>query len=65
MQPILILIYLAGCLVCAFMGRKTAFGAVGHFWLAVFLTPILGFAIQAVARQSRGALARPSRQIDP
>ena len=64
MPPILLMIYFGGCLLCAFMGRKTTFGAVGHFWLAVFLTPILAFAIQAVGRQANPAISQQSRHLD-
>ena len=53
MLPILIILYLLGCLTCAVMGRKTTFGFVGHLWLAILLTPILAFAVQAVGRQAR------------
>ncbi len=65
MPPILLLIYFAGCLLCGYMGRKTTFGAVGHFWLAVFLTPILAFVIQAVGRQAKQALPEQPRRFEP
>lgn len=64
MPLILLLIYFSGCLLCAFMGRKTVFGAVGHFWLALLLTPVIGFAIQAVGRQARPLLPQQSRNLE-
>lgn len=50
MLMIVIVLYGLACLLCGFMGRKTAFGFIGHFLLAVFITPLLSFAIQAISR---------------
>tara|TARA_R110000868_G_scaffold243100_3_gene498965 strand:- start:36062 stop:36274 length:213 start_codon:yes stop_codon:yes gene_type:complete len=53
MQLILLVIYLLACLVCGMLGRKTSFGFLGHFLLAIFITPIGDFLVQIVARPSR------------
>lgn len=50
-----ILLYLAACAVCGFMGRNTTFGFVGHFLMAFFLTPPVNFVVQAVGRPSAQA----------
>ncbi|WP_200475334.1 hypothetical protein [Azospirillum argentinense] len=34
------------------MGRNTTIGFIGHFLLALFLTPPVNFVIQAVGRPS-------------
>ncbi|WP_417829195.1 hypothetical protein [Thalassospira sp.] len=53
MHLILIIIYLLACIVCGMLGRNTSFGFLGHFLLAVFITPIGDFLVQIVARPSR------------
>lgn len=52
MPTVILILYLAGCIVCAVMGRNTTIGFVGHFILAALLTPLLDFLIQAVGRPS-------------
>ncbi|MEA1673604.1 hypothetical protein [Nitrospirillum sp. BR 11163] len=47
-----IVIYLLACILCGVMGRNTTIGFMGHFLLALILTPLLNFLIQAVGRQS-------------
>lgn len=53
MHLILIIIYLLACVVCGMLGRKTSFGFMGHFILAIVITPIGDFLVQIVARPSR------------
>ncbi|MQP67223.1 hypothetical protein GE253_18010 [Niveispirillum sp. SYP-B3756] len=50
MLIMVILLYGLSCGVCGFMGRKTTFGFIGHFLLAIFITPLLSFIIQAITR---------------
>lgn len=50
MLMIVIILYGMACGLCGFMGRNTAFGFIGHFLLAIFITPIASFAIQAITR---------------
>lgn len=49
---IVILLYLLACVVCGFMGRKTAWGFIGHFFLAVLITPLGDFLVQWAGRPS-------------
>ena len=49
---LLVLLYLLGCVTCGIMGRNTTFGFMGHFLLALILTPLVDFVIQAVGRPS-------------
>lgn len=58
MPVVILILYLAGCVVCAAMGRNTTIGFVGHFILAALLTPFLDFLIQAVGRPSLSARAK-------
>ncbi|AJD52880.1 hypothetical protein SAMN02744133_10739 [Thalassospira xiamenensis M-5 = DSM 17429] len=53
MHLILIVIYLLACIVCGMLGRRTSFGFLGHFLLAIAITPIGDFLVQIVARPSR------------
>lgn len=50
MPVFLVTLYLLACLVCGVMGRNTTIGFIGHFLLALFLTPLVNFLIQAVGR---------------
>ncbi|MDR3374535.1 MAG: hypothetical protein P4L98_12480 [Ancalomicrobiaceae bacterium] len=52
MPLILIVLYLLACGLCGWMGRNTTIGFMGHFLMALFLTPLLDFLIQAVGRPS-------------
>lgn len=47
-----LILYLLGCATCGIMGRNTTVGFMGHFLLALILTPLLDFVIQAVGRPS-------------
>lgn len=58
MTAIVLLLYLAACLVCGIMGRNTTLGFVGHTLLALFITPVLDFLIQALGRPSAYYLER-------
>ncbi len=53
MQMILVVLYLLACLVCGIMGRNTVVGFIGHFVLAIIITPVGDFLIQIVSRPSR------------
>lgn len=53
MPPALILIYLVLCAYCGLMGRKTAIGFIGHFLLAVIITPLGDILVQLFGRPSR------------
>lgn len=52
MPVFFVTLYLLACLVCGVMGRNTTIGFIGHFLLAIFLTPLVNFVIQAVGRPS-------------
>jgi hypothetical protein len=52
MYFIALVLYIAACAVCGIMGRNTAFGFVGHFFVALLLTPIVDFIIQLLGRPS-------------
>ena len=53
MQLMIIILYLLAAIVCGLLGRKTSFGFLGHFIMAVVITPIGDFLVQLVARPSR------------
>lgn len=53
MQLVLVLVYLTLCALCGLMGRRTAVGFLGHFLLAMFITPVGDLLVQLVARPSR------------
>lgn len=53
MNLIVIILYLLAAIVCGALGRRTSFGFLGHFILAIVLTPIGDFLIQLVARPSK------------
>lgn len=63
MPLILVLLYLLLCVLCGLLGRNTAFGFLGHFLLALILTPIGDFLIQLVGRPS-GRIRRKIAQLD-
>lgn len=52
-EMILVLLYLLGCTVCGIMGRNTAWGFMGHFFLSIILTPIGDLFVQVAGRPSR------------
>ena len=53
MHLMIIILYLLAAVVCGLLGRKTSFGFLRHFILAVVITPIGDFLVQIVARPSR------------
>lgn len=53
MNLIIIILYLLAAVVCGMLGRKTSFGFIGHFILAIVITPIGDFLVQLVARPSK------------
>ncbi|MEQ8287942.1 hypothetical protein [Thalassospira sp.] len=53
MHLMIIILYLLAAVVCGLLGRKTSFGFLGHFILAIVITPIGDFLVQIVARPSR------------
>lgn len=53
MQMIVVVLYLLACVVTGVMGRKTAIGFLGHFFLSIVITPVLDFLVQVVARPNR------------
>lgn len=58
MPIIIIVLYVVACGVCGIMGRNTTFGFMGHFLMALFLTPPVNFIIQAVGRPNPRLLDR-------
>lgn len=50
MPVVFFAIYLAACGVCGFMGRNSFIGFMGHFMLAIFLSPLVDFLLQVVGR---------------
>jgi len=63
MLGMIIVLYLLGCAVTGFMGRRTTFGFVGHFFLSVLVTPIGDFLIQVVGRPNR-EIRRKMEELD-
>lgn len=63
-QMILVLLYLLGCAVCGVMGRNTSWGFVGHFLLAIVITPIGNFVIQSACRPSQTMRRKLERVAD-
>ena len=60
-MAILIALYLLACGLCAYMGRNTRAGALGHFLLAMVVTPIADFLFQwanKLPRQSSSSRQR-------
>lgn len=58
---IIVVLYLIGCTVTGFMGRNTAWGFHGHFFLSIVITPIGDFLVQRAGRPSRAMLAKLAR----
>jgi hypothetical protein len=58
---IIVVLYLLGCAVTGFMGRNTAWGFTGHFFLSLVITPIGDFIVQRAGRPSRAMLKRLAR----
>ncbi len=59
MVAILVVLYVLAALVCGAMGRRTTFGFIGHFVLALVLTPLGDWFIQLAGRT-----VVPDRDID-
>ena len=53
MTIIVFMLYLTACVLCGLIGRRTAFGFIGHFILALIVTPVGDLLIQLVGRPSR------------
>ncbi|OSQ36741.1 hypothetical protein TMES_16825 [Thalassospira mesophila] len=53
MQFVVLILYVIAAAICGMLGRNTAFGFVGHFIVALLITPIGDFLVQIVARPSR------------
>lgn len=53
MHLVIIILYLMAAVVCGLLGRRTSFGFLGHFILAILITPIGDFLVQVVARPAR------------
>ncbi|MDH2434870.1 hypothetical protein WH50_11025 [Pokkaliibacter plantistimulans] len=53
MPIIMAILYLTACAICGLMGRRTAFGFLGHFLLSLVITPVGDFLVQIVSRPSR------------
>lgn len=58
---IIVVLYLIGCVVTGFMGRNTAWGFLGHFFLSIVITPIGDFLVQRAGRPSRAMLKKLAR----
>jgi ABC-type phosphate transport system permease subunit len=57
---IFIALYLLACLMCAFMGRHTNAGFMGHFVLSLLVTPLVSFAAQAACRAPKSMREKKS-----
>ncbi|MDG4720904.1 MULTISPECIES: hypothetical protein [Thalassospira] len=53
MHLVVILLYIVAAVICGLLGRKTSFGFLGHFIVALIITPIGDFLVQLIARPSR------------
>jgi hypothetical protein len=60
---ILIALYLLACAVCGVMGRNTTWGFMGHFFLAIVITPIGDFLVQIAGRPSRAFRDKLERRL--
>ncbi|MDX9700075.1 MAG: hypothetical protein RBT55_10895 [Rhodocyclaceae bacterium] len=58
MPIVTLVLYVTACLLCGLIGRHTAFGFLGHFIVAMLITPVGDFLIQLVGRPSREARRR-------
>jgi len=59
---VIVVLYLLACAVCGFMGRNTAWGFMGHFFLSIVITPIGDFLVQRAGRPSRRMLRKMARR---
>ncbi|MDR3436276.1 hypothetical protein [Telmatospirillum sp.] len=53
MPVVTVFLYVIACVICGLMGRKTAFGFLGHFLLALVVTPIIDALAQLAGRPRR------------
>jgi len=53
MSIIVLILYVIACVICGLLGRGTAFGFLGHFLLALILSPIFDVLILIACRPSR------------
>jgi Sec-independent protein secretion pathway component TatC len=53
MHLVVVLLYIIAAVICGLLGRKTSFGFLGHFIVALIITPIGDFLVQLIARPSR------------
>jgi type IV secretory pathway VirB2 component (pilin) len=53
MPFVVLVLYIIAAGICGMLGKRTAFGFLGHFILALIITPIGDFLVQIVARPSR------------
>lgn len=60
---ILVVLYLLACAVCGVMGRNTAWGFMGHFFLSIVITPIGDFLVQLAGRPSRAYREKLARRF--
>ena len=49
---VFVLIYLAFCIVAAFIGNSKKITGVGAFFLSLFLSPIIGIIVALVSEES-------------
>jgi len=53
MSIIVLILYLVACAICGLLGRDTAFGFMGHFVVALLLSPLFDLLILVACRPSR------------
>ena len=53
MHLMIIILYILAAVICGLLGRRTSFGFLGHFIVALIITPIGDFLVQLIARPSR------------
>ncbi len=56
------LLYLFFCVICGLAGRRTSVGFLGHFLLALVLTPLGDLAIQVLGRPCPPPRARAEKK---
>lgn len=50
MSIIVLILYLIACAICGLLGRTTTFGFMGHFIVALLLSPIFDLLILIACR---------------
>ncbi|MHC8494994.1 hypothetical protein ACTU44_20040 [Thalassospira sp. SM2505] len=53
MHLVIAILYILAAVICGLLGRRTSFGFLGHFIVALIITPIGDFLVQLIARPSR------------